>query len=259
MVVLNCHGHYLADPVWSKFRRKVRYESDIEQIITQQEVESISVEEINQRIEKAFQYDEYKWQKENQIIIDNKNRASGLHKVLYQCPHCKAESKMDSDKHRLFCTNCGKQWEMTELGELKAVEGETEFSHIPDWYEWIRSNVAEEVHSGNYSFEDQVIIHSLPNPNGYINMGELTLQHSVKGFRLFGTLNDGTKMNFELPAANNYSLHIEYDYMDRGDCIDLSDNNHTYYLYPTKQNVVTKLHFAVEEIFKYIKPNIAVR
>lgn len=253
VVVLNCHGHYLADPVWSKFRRKVRYESDMEQIITQQEVKELSVDAINQRIKDAFYYDEYKWQKDNHLIINAKNRASGLHKVLYQCPHCLAEGQMDSDKHLLFCKKCGKQWEMTELGELKAVNGETEFSHIPDWYEWIRAHVAQEVQAGRYFFEDQVIIHSLPNPKGYIHMGTLTLQHSTEGFKLFGTLNDGSPMQFELPASSNYSVHIEYDYMDRGDCIDLSDNDHTYYLYPTKQNVVTKIHFAVEEIYKTLK------
>ena len=37
----------------------------------------------------------------------------------------------------IFCEECGKRWRMTELGELEALSGETEFSHIPDWYERI--------------------------------------------------------------------------------------------------------------------------
>ena len=32
-------------------------------------------------------------------------------------------------------------YDMTTLGELKAREGETEFSHIPDWFAWQRQNV----------------------------------------------------------------------------------------------------------------------
>ena len=33
---------------------------------------------------------------------------------------------MDSKDNILFCKHCGKKWEYSELGELKALEGETE-------------------------------------------------------------------------------------------------------------------------------------
>ncbi len=52
----------------------------------------------------------------------------------------------------LGCGACHKQWEMSEYGELKAVqkaddehELTTEFSHIPDWYEWEREQVRQEI------------------------------------------------------------------------------------------------------------------
>ena len=38
---------------------------------------------------------------------------------------------------------------------------------------------------------------------------------------------------------------------EKGDCLDLSTLEDTFYLYPlTRKNVVTKLQFAVEEIYK---------
>ena len=52
------------------------------------------------------------------IRISQPNRAEGLHKVLYQCPSCNAEHKMDSKGAEIFCTSCGKHWEMDELGSL---------------------------------------------------------------------------------------------------------------------------------------------
>ena len=45
-------------------------------------------------VRKAFEYDDYRYQKENGILIKEKYRAEGLHKVLYQCPHCMTEGKM---------------------------------------------------------------------------------------------------------------------------------------------------------------------
>ena len=49
-----------------------------------------------------------------------------------------------------------------------------------------------------------------------------------------------------------YGVHVEYDYcyIEPYDCIDISTPDDSYYCYPTKENVVTKLGFATEEIYK---------
>ena len=47
-----------------------------------------------------------------------------------------------------------------------------------------------------------------------------------------------------------YSCHIEYDYFKKGDCIDLSTLDDTYYLFPKgKDFSVTKIALATEELF----------
>ena len=91
----------------------------------------MSVEEINKAVKSALQYDDYLYQKENNILITEEFRAEGLHKVLYQCPHCLAESKMDSKGSEIFCTACGKRWNLKEDGNLVALEGETNFPIFP--------------------------------------------------------------------------------------------------------------------------------
>ena len=49
-----------------------------------------------------------------------------------------------------------------------------------------------------------------------------------------------------------YGLHVEYDYcyVRAEDCVDISTDNDSLYCYPKKQNVVTKLSFATEELYK---------
>jgi hypothetical protein len=49
-----------------------------------------------------------------------------------------------------------------------------------------------------------------------------------------------------------YGLHIEYDYcyVRPDDCVDISTDNDSLYCYPAKQNVVTKLSFATEELYR---------
>ncbi len=251
VVVLNMHGDYLSQPVWNLTQRKVRLTADMTQIVTQEEILSLSSKEINDRIKKAFVYDEYKYQLENNLKIDFKDRAKGLHKVLYICPNCKAESSMTSDKDILKCEHCHKEYRMDELGQLHAVEGETEFSHIPDWYEFEREIVRKQIENNEYYFEDDVYVDSLPNSKGYIRLGIGTLIHDMNGFHLHGVF-DGEEFQLDKDPISLYSLHIEYDYLGKGmDCIDLSTLDDTYYIYPIhKQNVVTKLHFATEELYK---------
>ena len=95
---------------------------------------------------------------------------------------------MASKGTKLFCTACGKHWTMSELSELSADEGETEFSHIPDWYEWERDNVRKEVEAGTYSSgELPVTVDSLPNAKRFLRLGEGVMVHDMEGFTVRGT------------------------------------------------------------------------
>jgi ribosomal protein S27AE len=192
------------------------------------------------------------WQKEKNIRVKDQTRAEGLDRVLYQCPACNKEYKMASDKYTLHCGNCGKAWEMSEFGQLRALAGETEFSHIPQWYEWERANVRREVEDGAYYQEMEVRIESLPNAKGFVKFDEAgCLTHNMDGFTLTGAYKSES---FELTWAPSvlHSCHIEYDYMKRGDCIDLNTTDDTFYLFPKGgDKKEKKIALATEELYRY--------
>lgn len=252
VVVLNMHGNYLSQPQWNLTQRKVPLMTDMTQIIRKGEAETLSVEEINDRIQKAFLYDEYQWQKDNQIKIDFKDRMKNIHKVLYQCPSCLTEHQMNSDQNRIWCEACGKTYEQDVYGVLKATSGKTEFSHIPDWYEFEREQVRKQILEGTYHIEDDVRIESLPNAKGFHVLGDGYLIHDVNGFRITGHFDP----NFSLirEPLSLYGLHIEYNYKNRGDAIDISSIDDSFWIFPkTKKDIVTKMHFGVEELYKLAK------
>ncbi len=253
VVVLNMHGDHLSSPVWNLAQRKIRLSADMTQIVTAEEIKTISAAEINARIAKAFEYDEYRYLLESNQEITFKDRAKGLHRVLYQCPHCLTEHEMESDGSRLWCGHCGKAYEMDTHGILHGEQGDGKFTRVPDWYEWERENVKREIEAGNYRFEDDVIVDSLPGSKGFIRLGNANLVHDRSGFHVKGTF-EGTAFSLEKEPLSTYSIHIEYDYLGKGaDCISLSTLDDTYYLYPRhRKNVVTKLHFAAEELYKIV-------
>lgn len=246
------HGNHLYAPFWNfRSKRKVPFHTVFTQILTAEQAKTMSVDEINATLRQALQYDDYRYQKEQGIRITEPYRAEGLHKVLYQCPHCKEEFTMDSTGAELFCTACGKRWVWQEDGYLKATEGETEFDHIPDWFTWERQQVKEQIENGTYSFEDEVTVYSLPRVLRYIPLGKAKLTHDPEnGFQLEGYYRDAKYYIHREPAQTN-SLHVEYDFgpLKKKDCLDISTENDSFYCIPTKENILAKLAFATEEIY----------
>ena len=221
-------------------------------ILTPEEIASMSVAELNERIQSALQYDDYRYQEENGILITEPFRAEGIHKILYKCPKCKCETKMKSSGTKLFCECCGKSWELLETGRLEATEGETEFSRVPDWFEWERAEVRREIEEGVYSFSDEVDVYSLPGCWKFEPLGKATLTHDAeRGFILRGHYN-GQDYEIQRTPLQINSLHVEYDFphITPFDCLDISTENDSFYCYPSRENVVTKLAFATEEIYQ---------
>ena len=247
------HGNYLHSPFWNfRKKRKVPMYTTFTKIWDPEDLEKLSVEEINEGLKKALSYDDYKYQKDNGILITEPYRAEGLNKILYQCPSCKTEHKMESEGAELFCTECGKRWHLGEDGTLKALEGETEFSHIPDWFEWERAQVRAEIERGEYSFEDDVEVYSLPRCYKYEPLGFGKLTHDpVQGFVLTGHYREQDYRIQRYPLQSN-SLHIEYDWfrIRKADCVDISTENDSFYCYfDNYTDIVTKMAFATEAIY----------
>lgn len=253
VVVYIQHGNFLRSPQWCKKPyRKVPVDGEFRQIVTREEVETLSAAEIQHRIEDAFHYDDYQWQYDNRIEIDSPYRAHHIHRILYQCPHCGTEFAMNSDHTQLWCEHCGTRWEMDLLGRLHCLNAEDRFQHVPDWYNWERENVRQEVLEGRYAFEDTVRLERIVSARtGFEVLGTVKLTHGRDGFRMEGTLDSGEPFEFHRSTASMMSCHIEYDFKGRGDAIDLATLHDTYFVFPqTAHNVLTKLHFATEELHK---------
>ena len=253
-VVVAIHrGNYLHAPFWDfRHKRKVPMHTTLTLTLTPEEIKTMSTDEVNAALRQAFEYDDYRYQKENGIRITETFRAQGMHKILYQCPHCMSETGMASEGAELFCRDCGKRWTLQENGTLQANEGETEFAHVPDWFAWEREQVRAEIERGEYYFSDEVDVHSLPRCWSFEPLGKAILTHDPEnGFVLTGHYR-GQDYRIQREPLQINSLHVEYDFphIKPFDCVDISTENDSFYCFPTKQNVVTKLAFATEIIYQ---------
>ena len=251
-VTLAIKGNFVTRPQWNKKDKKTFVEADMFPVVRANEIDTISADEINRRIEESFVYDDYRWQEEKGVIINDPERTEGLHCLLYKCPNCGTEHMTDSAGCEIWCRSCGKRWRQDELGRMCAIEGDTEFSHIPDWSKWERECVRAEIENGTYHFEDTVRVETLPGWKKFYKHGDGKLIQTKDGTRIECTAY-GEKTVVEKAPLDLYSIHIEYDYLGRGDCVDISTSDDSYWLYLSKRDAVTKLSFATEEIYKLAK------
>ena len=249
VIMVRTQGAFLRDPLYNGLQlRKTKIRADVEYLLSPEDIKEKSAKELKDIIDAAFTFDEFRYQQENKIRIKEKFRADGLHRVLYKCPHCMAEGKMVGKGIRLTCENCGKEYELTEYGYLKAVRGETKIAHVPDWYQWQRECVREEIENGAYLLDEDVEIYMMVDAKCLYKIGDGHLFHTKNGFHLTG---GNGKLDYTQKAESTYTLNADFFWYEIGDVICIGDAAKQYYCFPKRKDVtVAKVRLATEEIYK---------
>ncbi len=250
------HGAFARDPLYNGLQnRKVRVSAEYRCLFTREQVQSLTVEELNTALREIFSFDQFAWQQEEKVRIDEPFRADGLHRILYKCPTCGAEGSMEGKDIHLTCHACEKTYTLTEYGRLEATEGVTEFSHIPDWYDWERATVRAELEAGTYGLDAPVRIGMLVDAKGLYMVESGRLTHGPEGFRL--TVPDGEggeRVVYEQKPQASHSLNADFFWYEIGDVIGLGDRKGLYYCFPQPVDgqipPVAKVRLAAEELYR---------
>lgn len=252
VVMIRTEGAFLRDPLYNGLQlRKVDVSAKVEYLLSPEEIQKKSAEELNAIVQNAFRIDNFRHQQEQGIEVKEHFRADGLHRVLYRCPHCQTEGQMQGAGTQITCKACGKAYELTETGYLQAVSGETEFAHIPDWYQWERDCVRKELENGTYALDIDVRICMLVDTKCIYDVGEGHLSHTAEGFHLTG--GDG-KLDYTQLPQSSYSLYSDYFWYEIGDMVSIGDEKTQYYCFPKGgENIVAKTRLAAEELYKLKK------
>ncbi len=251
VVTVITQGAFARDPLYNGLQlRKVKVRADVTCLFTAEEVKSKSVAELDAALDAAFGFDNFRWQQENKVVIDAPFRADGLNRILFRCPHCNTEGQTEGKGIHWTCHACGKQYVLTELGFLKATDGDTKFDHIPDWYAWQRQQVRQELSDGTYRLERQVDIGMMVDYKAVYMVGSGLLVHDSEGFRLTGC--DG-KLEYTQGPLANYGLYADYLWYEIGDVICIGNRDVLYCCFPKGGDCVAKTRMAVEELYKLKK------
>ena len=252
VLMITTRGAFARDPLYNGLQnRKVKVSAEVTTLLTREQVETLSADELDQAVKDAFSFDNLAWQYETGLRITEPFRADGLHRILYKCPACGAEGDMEGKGTKLTCHACGKSWTLTELGRMEADNGETEYPHIPDWFAWERAEVKAEIDKGAYGLDTPVDIALMLDYKGLYMVGEGRLTHTKDGFVLDGC--EG-KLHYEQKPRASHTLNADFYWYCIGDVIGIGNRDCLYYCFPKPVNgkipPVAKARLAAEEMYK---------
>lgn len=248
VMMITTEGAFAHDPLYNGLQlRHVKVSAHVTCLATCEDVERLTVDELDARIAEAFSFDYFAWQRDNGVRIDEPFRADGLDRVLYRCDACGVEGQMEGKGETLTCRACGRTHRMDELGRLAATAGETRFSHVPDWFDEQREQVRREIASGTYRMESEVWIAMLVDHKALYRIGDGRLCHDENGFTL--TAANG-KLLYEQKPLAAYSLNVDYFWYEIGDVIGIGNHNALFYCFPKDGVSVTKARLAAEELYR---------
>ena len=257
VVMVRTYGAFARDPLYNNLqKRKVNISADVKYLLSREDIQNKSVDELNDILKTEFTFDNWEWQRQNNVKITEPFRADYLNRVLYKCSKCGTEGKMTGHGIELKCMNCGAKWDLTETGALLekstghwTTDGSKDiFDNVPAWFRWEREQVRKELTQGTYKLDVPVEIYMLVNTKAIYHVGEGTLKHDNNGFVLDGC---NGKLHYEQSPKASYSLYSDYYWYEIGDMICIGDMKTLYYCFPKDAgDIVAKARIATEELYK---------
>ena len=149
------HGAYLTSAKWMKAKHKGMVEVESKVILTKEEVQSLSADEIEKKCKNELAFDEFEWIKGKNIEFKSKNLMKGIDGILYHCPKCHSEFTLTGNKNKIICSHCKEEFKFN--GNLSLLSPNLDgIENVRDWYKYQCELEYERIKDENYLLECDV-------------------------------------------------------------------------------------------------------
>jgi len=106
IILVTVNGGSFLTPRWAKHKAHGKLEYTYQKLITKDELEKLSVENLDMILKKYLYINDYDWQRKNLIEFKRKNRAETLDKALFICPNCFGYHGISCKNNLILCSRC---------------------------------------------------------------------------------------------------------------------------------------------------------
>lgn len=135
LITFRVTGGYFHTPKWGTGLRKGPVRGSVVREYSPEELQQMTVEEINEAIKNDIYVNVFDDLKENRNHYKGKNLAEHVERVLFMCPHCFEVGKLHSKGDFLTC-DCGYKVELRSDGFFYPIQKKLVFDNILEWDKW---------------------------------------------------------------------------------------------------------------------------
>lgn len=253
VLMIKIKGGYLTNTKFCLDERPGKCEVELSELLSEEQVNTLSAEQITTLLDAELYHDDYEWNKQEQVEYDCAGKPEyHIEQIMYKCPICGAEFNMVGENGKIICKTCNFEAHIDQKYNITAPKG----SFIPEtpskWMEWERRIVRKEVSSENFCLKEHVLLGGLPDYK-YLDktqtstpIGEGMLTLNREGLRFEGK-KDGSPFSLFIESKNLPSF---------GMCTDASlfytfaQNGEYYEFTPTETKTAIKWLLCAEEIHR---------
>ena len=232
-------GDYLADPKWGKgFRRGAVVEAELDILFTAEQVQALSMEQLQQGVEQRLSYDEWEWlQQRPRICYRGYRIAEGLENILTTCPVCNGQHTLITKKNKVFCEHCGY---LTAVDNRYQFDKGFRFTDLRQWYDWQKQLLEQEIiQNSDYTLTSKVELRLPSDGNGMTRhggYGDCTLNR--EGLTYSGT-KDGENVELHFSIQRIYRLLF-----GAGENFEIYDGTQILYFVPEERRSAVDWYMA---------------
>ena len=216
--MVHLEGSYLTNNKNFDEDRIGKVNGELYLLFSGEDIEKMSPEEIEDRINLELKFDDYEWNKTARVKFKHKSGiCTNLSDMCYKCPTCGKEFTMESKDDYIRCTSCGHGATMDDYYDFHPYEG----SIIPEsplqWVLQERQDIIREIRKDpNYAFSFDCDLGMLPNDHYLkdyktsekVGTGKVTIDHT--GLHFKGTKDD-KPYSFDIDYHNIYTFNVPID------------------------------------------------
>ena len=118
VVIINIEGGYNRKPRWAKSDRKGNITIRVKRILSCEELEEMSISDVEAVLRENLSFSSSSWQKENRMPFEGRKRAEGIERLLYYCPYCLSAGTVSSNGNMIACSSCKTSAEVSVYDEI---------------------------------------------------------------------------------------------------------------------------------------------